>query len=390
MKRRWDAQHGRTTRAFYNLRRKRRPLGTIRAIWSKRPLWSTRRLRRAGASGVLLFGVGGVRCIPQLRQASPMPSGLSEFLWWSAVIAEWLIIVALSSVCFALDVDLPPKDQPELFMQSWVEFAHARPTLLGIALGVGILVVRIGRRLVENKRREVAILDRLRTETLDRFRDTCFPTIPSNEPKDLNRVTVFRHLKCLWWIWPFRGVLTPWGLGRGPWSGWLVVHCRSGHVTRGTRTAFLAPDDAQHSEGVAGQAWRRQAYRVGKGANKLPELKDVRYVSWPVAIFYNVLLAISAPTTNAKRFAEERTKVTNYAEATHCRPRFVWQRIKRKTPCPVALLAVPLLNKNREPWGVVVMDSCNQYECIDTDSREFRTAFTKLEQQLHSLGVTDE
>lgn len=70
-----------------------------------------------------------------------------------------------------------------------------------------------------------------------------------------HRATLFRHQKFLWWPFPVRHWLWPWGLGRWPGSGWLVPVIRSGHATQRSTTYFLAPDDADHFEGVAGHIW---------------------------------------------------------------------------------------------------------------------------------------
>lgn len=160
-------------------------------------------------------------------------------------------------------------------------------------------------------------------------------------------------------------------------------------MTQKTTTAFLAPDSASHADGVAGQAWRRNSYRVGIGPDKLPDLRSVKYVSLLVAVWYNLLLALKVKSVPALRYKSDSHAIRNYADATHCQPRFVWQRIKRKIPCPTSLVAVPLDDKNRDPWGVLVIDSCNDYECIDINSRNFRSGLQKLVQQLHSLGVMD-
>ena len=69
-----------------------------------------------------------------------------------------------------------------------------------------------------------------------------------------HRATLFRH-QWYWWPIPWRSRFWPWGCGRWPGSGWLVPIVRSGHTTQRSRTVFLAPDDADNVEGVAGAVW---------------------------------------------------------------------------------------------------------------------------------------
>jgi hypothetical protein len=165
---------------------------------------------------------------------------------------------------------------------------------------------------------------------------------------------------------------------------------RSGHQTQSVGTVFLAPDDAEHCEGVAGQAWRRRAYRVGRGENKLPDLRGIVHVGYPQAIWWSIRNLVGKPPEQLAAFARDKETIRNYAEATHCSPRFVWQRIKRKRRCPTSMLAVELRDRDKEPWGVLVMDSCNDFECIDSDSREFRTALTKLTDWLQKSGAMED
>ncbi len=318
-----------------------------------------------------------------------MPAGLRQFLSFAFWLLEWAALVALATTGFALDIQIPAPNQPRLFLQGSIEFVQSHATWIGVSLGSLVLILRIGRWFCGGKSKEALILDRLTTDALDKLRETCFPNLPANEPVDHNRVTVFRHSKCVFWIWPFRGVFVPWGIGRWPWSGWLVIFQRSGHVTQSRTTAFLAPDDAQHSEGVAGQAWRRQVYRVGQGERRLPNLRGVHYVGYPRSIWWRIRVFLGKTSPEIEEHLATCMQVRQYAEATHCSTRFVWQRIRKARPCPTSIVAVPLLNKNKERWGVVVMDSCNQFECVDVHTPEFRRALTRFENWMHGCNATD-
>lgn len=95
-----------------------------------------------------------------------------------------------------------------------------------------------------------SVLDDLRGDLFGRSKD---------DRLHANRVTLFKYVK---WAWCFR---------KWPWSGWLVPVERSGHTTRRTRSIFMAPDDGDRVEGVAGIAWSRgkQYYK-----EDLPDLSD--------------------------------------------------------------------------------------------------------------------
>jgi hypothetical protein len=140
-----------------------------------------------------------------------------------------------------------------------------------------------------------------------------------------HRVTLFKHVRCKWWMrrWRCRG--WPWGKGRWPWSGWLVPVVRSGHTTQQSDTVFLAPDDSHQAEGIAGLAWAS-----GK------------------AVFRKELPAITANSS-----AEE---IAEYARLSKLSPEWVRRRLSRKQPCARSLCGVPIEGKKR-PWGVIVLDS---------------------------------
>lgn len=116
-------------------------------------------------------------------------------------------------------------------------------TLMGVAAAIKILKERLDRTWVWSAVQ--AIVDRIQTEA---FGD-------QDGYLHHHRATLFRYQKYLWWPFPARHMLWPWGLGRGPSSGWLVPVIRSGHATQHTKTYFLAPDDADKAEGVVGHIW---------------------------------------------------------------------------------------------------------------------------------------
>jgi hypothetical protein len=63
--------------------------------------------------------------------------------------------------------------------------------------------------------------------------------------------------------------------------------------------------------------------------------------------------------------------------------------LRRGKSCPTSIVAVPLSRNSREPWGVLVIDSQNHFQCLDVDNREFRAALKALVNWLADSGVID-
>lgn len=148
--------------------------------------------------------------------------------------------------------------------------------------------------------------------------------------RDHHRVTLFRHQK---WHWRFRTCMTrgiwPWKPGRYPWSGWLVPVLRSGITSQNTRAVFLAPDDANSAEGVAGRAW---------GSNRILVVDDLPRIT----------------STSG------RTQVTRYARRTFCPEEIVRDYMGRGKDLPRSIGAIPI-EVNNKMWGVLVLDSQNEH-----------------------------
>ncbi len=314
--------------------------------------------------------------------------GLYGFFVWLIRLTEYACIVAFGGISFMLDVDVPEDSLHRSELQELVGWIKLHAMGLGLTTAVVLLVAKIGRAVNRQRTREALILDRLTTKALDTFRGRCFSGLPENVPSDHNRVTIFKHYKTQWWIWPFRGFITPWGFPRGPCSGWLAVFQRSGHVTQTGGAVFLAPDDAIATEGVAGAAWRSGAVRVGRAEHRLPDLSDIRPFSRITSTFYRCVRRFYVPRTSIS-FHKAESKVNLYADMTMCSSRFVWKRIRMRRNNPTSILGVRLNDRHNSPWGVLVMDSCNEYECIDTNSPQFRKALTELKNELRDLGVLD-
>ncbi len=218
-----------------------------------------------------------------------------------------------------------------------------------VACGVLILTSLFFRGVFAPASKERLQIDSAIDESLDRFRDAVF-NLPAETQVHENRVTIFKHTSRVWvlpweswrcWCWP-------WGLGRGPSSGWLVIRRRSGHTTQKSSTIFLAPDDANHAEGVAGRAWSTKS---PVEVNDLDPDKSNAYT-------------VNLP------------------------PKWAERRRKKGKTIPKQLVALPLDTKDNRPWGVVVIDSSNDHQC-KRDSRKFLDAFRRLKQDLFLLWGSD-
>ncbi|WP_281085133.1 hypothetical protein [Methylophaga thiooxydans] len=147
----------------------------------------------------------------------------------------------------------------------------------------------------------------------------------ANEPNHHHRVTLFRYTK--WnlhtrhctgkWYWP-------WGK-HWPCSGWLVPVLRSGYTSQNTNIIFSAPDNADHAEGVAGQAWAKESAVI---LNELP-----------------------SPSKNGPK-----REIKNYCKVTACPHEIVDAKINTGKPMPLSIAATPV-EVNGKIWGVVVLDS---------------------------------
>jgi hypothetical protein len=273
---------------------------------------------------------------------------------------------------------------PPIFLQSAVVWAQKYPTEAGFALLGLVAACKFFGWLCRSESPEEATLERLATHALDEFRSKVFPGIPSNVENHLNRVTLFKKVGTVWWMSPRRGWWCwPWGF-RCPWSGWLIVIHRSGHVTKNSWVAFLAPNDGA-AEGVTGKAFQAGALRVKPS----DDLNGEVYVSWGMGLWHQFWHKIGYANTKNADYVRLKWAVHNYARSTHTSPRIVWRRMKAKKVCPTSILGVKVQAASGEPWGVLVMDSANAFECVDTEDQRFKTAWTGLMKSLRKYGALD-
>ena len=156
---------------------------------------------------------------------------------------------------------------------------------------------------------------------LDNFREYVFEG--ESGPLHHHRVTLFKYTRMR-----FR-------LCRWPWSGWLVPVERSGHTTRRSRTIFLAPDDADQAEGIAGQTWAQNRVVVVNGLSDINENPS-------------------------------RDMLAEYAQQTWIPETWVLQKQRQHAR---SFCGIPVQVKGKL-WGVIVLDSRNP-EVIDQNADKF-------------------
>jgi len=186
-------------------------------------------------------------------------------------------------------------------------------------------------------------------KVLEEFRRFSFND--DGEPHQ-HRVTLLKLQRFYFPVFPgrWRGRFSPWGKGRHPCSGWLVPICRSGHVRQRSTSAFLAPDDAEHAEGVAGQAYNRGGYRI-------EELPD------PIRL-------------------KSDDAMQEYADATHVPIDWVRGRVAKIKPFSRSLCGIRI-EVDGKPWGVLVLDSTQpnaikSQRTIDSNFRIVARVFAEL------------
>lgn len=140
-----------------------------------------------------------------------------------------------------------------------------------------------------------------------------------------HRATLFQH-KTWCWRCPYRGSWWwPWGIGRMPWSGWLVPVVRSGYATQNSKSVFLAPDDADKAEGVAGLVWAHDSELV---------------IQTPKAI---------------DRQATE-AEINRYSQDTNAPKEWIDKQILAGNTLAASFKGIAVEVKGRR-WGVLLLDS---------------------------------
>lgn len=171
---------------------------------------------------------------------------------------------------------------------------------------------------------------------LEDFRNKVFDD-KDDDPLHHHRVTLFKKVTC---SFRFR---------RWPFSGWLIPVARSCHTTRRNASRFLAPDDADRAEGVAGNAWTRKKMFV---VENLPDLSQ------------------ESPEFQFNDYAEKsRISVSS---------------VKKGLPRARSLCGFPIRVAGAQ-WGVIVIDSRDPVLDLDKVRAHYETSTLILQKLLEKL-----
>lgn len=241
------------------------------------------------------------------------PAGWWTIAFWVCKALQWSAGTGL--VLFAVIQPMDPSLASIPYLKSILEVLQPFSRASVVACGAGVVAFKWLAHLIGPPWIWKAIQG-----IFDEFRERAFRL--SGEPVHYNRVTLFEYVRC-WRLWGFWACPWRWRLGRFPWSGWLIPVARSGHTTKSCGVSFLAPDDADRAEGIAGQVWATNTQ-----------------------ILVNELPALDETSTEAS--------IAEYARSTFVSTDWVRSRLSR--PHPRSLCGVPVEVEGRI-WGVLVLDS---------------------------------
>lgn len=143
-------------------------------------------------------------------------------------------------------------------------------------------------------------------------------------PYHFDRATLFRRFQ-------FYMPLDPRRWRRWPTSGWLVPVERSGDTTKNRSSCFLAPDDADLAEGIAGQTWAQKSGVVFVPPPNDPPLPE-----------------LNEHSTDAE--------IREYARRSFVTEEWVRQWLAaHKRGLATRFVGIPVEIKSRT-WGVIVLD----------------------------------
>lgn len=223
------------------------------------------------------------------------------FVYRALILLQWVAGIALATIQASTKAD-PSQWQLGSDFLIWLQQnAWATVPLLMVALGL-MQITRwtIGPPWVWDTVHHL----------LDSFQGYVFEG--ESGPLQHHRVTLFKYVRV-------RPRLCRW-----PWSGWLVPVERSGHTARRNRTSFLAPDDAEQAEGIAGQTWVQNRVVV---VNELPDINE----------------------------NPSRDVLAEYAQRTWIAETWVLQKQRQHAR---SFCGIPVEVKGKL-WGVIVLDSRN-------------------------------
>lgn len=229
---------------------------------------------------------------------------LLNIAWYVLYVLQWVGGLLLILIGAALKADLAK-------VSKWSALAGGTLSWLQSTGWFSLTLLTLGLGLAELLRKLLGppwVWGVIR-DLLDQFQGYVFRD-KGNEPLHFHRVTLFKY--CRWRVC----------FSRWPWSGWLMPVERSGHTTRRKISVFLAPDDADRAEGIAGQTWAQN----------------------------QVVLVSDLPSLEGNAVPQEVIK--EYARSTWISEE--WAHCRR--PQARSFCGIPVEVKGKL-WGVIVIDS---------------------------------
>ena len=91
-------------------------------------------------------------------------------------------------------------------------------------------------------------------------------------------------------------------------------------------------------------------------------------------------------------YVRTRELVEESADLTNVPVDVIWHRLKTGKKCPHSIVGTAVLTKAGDKWGVLILDSSNEYTCVghDDEKKDYKilnTAFNELQRTLVACHV---
>jgi len=256
----------------------------------------------------------------------------AKYSTWKTLVGRWMgayIWLAGALIAVVALIQKDPVAAAQYFPQWLVpvlSWTGINSWLIVLFLTVTGALAKLGRDSFN-----AAFIWTLIQDVIDRVAREAFPNLDGLDHH--HRATLFRYQQ--WCVCPTPVRLWWWPYGRGRWpnSGWLVPIVRSGHATQKSRTVFLAPDDADHVEGVAGAVW---------ASGKLLEVACAKAIDPSASV----------------------GDINTYSAKTWVTSEWVQQQVDAGKVLSASFKGIPIEVRGQK-WGVLLLDSRNPKGAID-------------------------
>jgi hypothetical protein len=235
--------------------------------------------------------------------------------YWFVIVPLWTSVIALALIA-ALKVTNPQRfvSPFDAFLRAAAAFAADTAPVFALTL-----VVTQALRPFVTSPAQFSAVHRILTGLRDHVVGP-----QTGAPYHFDRATLFRRYR-------FYLPLNPARWRRWPNSGWLVPVERSGETTKNRGSCFLAPDDADLAEGIAGQTWSQKSGIVFVPPPNDPPLPDLNEGS-------------------------SDADIREYAKRSFVSEQWVRQWLaEHKRGLATRFVGIPVEIKS-QTWGVIVLD----------------------------------